>query len=106
MKLIQVVFKVTVVFSTEKFTTENDEGMWHYIVQPSLSSWTSTCGATCFESDRPVLRYILMLSSLCMAVFQMVFITWISRLKDDIQCSFALALLPDKPITPHLKILQ
>lgn len=47
-----------------------------------------------------------MLSSLCMGVFQMVLTTWISRLKDDMQFSLALALLPDKPITTHLKILQ
>jgi hypothetical protein len=55
MTLIKVVFNVTAFFNTEKFAAENDEGMWHYILQPSLSSWTSTCGATCFESDRPVL---------------------------------------------------
>jgi len=41
-----------------------------------------------------------------MGVFQMVLTTWISRLKDDMQFSLALALLPDKPITTHLKILQ
>jgi len=80
--------------------------MWQYILQLSLSRWTSACGATCFESDRPVLRYILMLYSLCMTVFQVVLTIWISRLKDDMQFSLALALLPDKPITPHLKILQ
>ena len=37
----------------------------------------------------------------------MVLATWISRLINyDMQFSLALALLPDKPITPHLKILQ
>jgi hypothetical protein len=41
-----------------------------------------------------------------MAVLQMVLNTWISRLKDDMDFSLALALLPDKLITPHLKILQ
>jgi len=73
--LIQVVFNVTAFFNTEKFTTENDEGMWHYILQLPLSSWTSTCGATCFESDRTILWYILMLSFLYMAVFRMVLAT-------------------------------
>jgi hypothetical protein len=36
--LIQVAFNVTAFSSNEKFTTENDEGMWHYILQHSFSS--------------------------------------------------------------------
>jgi hypothetical protein len=39
-----------------------------------------------------------------MTVFQMVFLTWISTVKRDMQFSLALALMPDKPTTSHLKI--
>jgi len=96
--LIQVVFNVIAFFNTEKFTTENDAGMWHYILQPLLSSWTS-------DLRRNLLSVWQTRSKTYFDVVLLLYGSWISRLKADMQFSLALALMPDKPIT-YLQILQ